>query len=127
MQPTNQTIWKPTDLHISFIGPAIKDKVVLKMITSNPARFKEIQDLEIELVSDTDDIVQNGKGELALFSQGTYFPIRSGKWIIQEPFTHEKEDGTEETEYEDLEYNYFITFDGIRFLLMIESRFNGIY
>jgi len=97
------------------------------MITSNPARFKEIQDLEIELVSDTDDIVQNDKGELALFSQGTYFPIRSGKWIIQEPFTHEIEDGTEETEYEDLEYNYFITFDGIRFLLMIESRFNGIY
>ena len=123
-----QPVWKPTDLHISFIGPAINDEIVIKMMASNPAKFKEIQDLEVDIVSDTDEVVQNDKGELALFSKGTYHSIQSGKWIIPEPVTYEKEGGTEETEYEDREYNYYIIIDGIRFLLMIEStRSNGIY
>lgn len=119
---TNQQNWKPTDLDISIIGPAIKDEVVLKMRATNPAKFEEIQDLEIDIVSDTDEIVQNDKGELALFSKGTYHSIQSGKWIVPEPVTYEKEDGTEETGYEDWEYNYCIAIDGIRFLLMIEPK-----
>ena len=132
---TNQQNWKPTDLHISMIGPEIKDELVLEMKATNPARFKEIQDLEIDIVSDTDEIVQNDKGELALFSKGTYYPLQSGKWIIPEPVTYEKEDGTEETVYEDWDFNYYIAIDGIRFLLMIEpvnpwynlQKTNGMY
>ena len=113
-------VWKPTDLHVSVIGPAIKDKETLEMKEAYPAKFKEIQDLEIDIVSDTDEVVQNEQGELALISQGTYYPTQKGKWIIPEPVTYENEDGKEETRYEDWAYNYCLTLDGIRFLLMIE-------
>jgi hypothetical protein len=66
-------------------------------------------------VVDDGELHENEQGELAIVYGGAYYPLQSGKWIVQEAFEVE-----DEMEYEDVEYNYCIEIQGYHFLLIIE-------
>ena len=62
----------------------------------NPELHKQICNT-YENVVDDGEILENEQGELAIVYGGAYYPLQSGKWIVQEAFEVE-----DEMEYEDV-------------------------
>jgi hypothetical protein len=114
MQPTNQTVWKPTDLHITFIG-VLKDENLKRLRATNPNLLNE---LNTTILADVDiaPIMRNPQGELFMQLEGEYFPLIFGKWIQEEKVTFV--DNTEEY----VEYNCMMDVKGIHYLFVLEPE-----
>ena len=106
--------WKKSSKFVICIGGAIEQDAIMALRADNPELCKQISDTS-ENVLDDGELYENEQGELAIVYGGAYYPLQSGKWIVQE--TSEVED---ETEYEDVEFNYCIEIQGYHFLLIIE-------
>lgn len=108
-------VWKPTDLHISFIG-VLKDESLKKMKAANPNLLSE---LNTTILADVDiaPIIQNSHGELFMQLEGEYFPLIFGKWIQKEKVTF-----AEDAEEEDVEYNCMMDVKGIHYLFALEPK-----
>ena len=106
--------WKRSSKFVSYIGGSIEQDAIMALRVDNPELHKQIGNTYENVVVDG-ELHENEQGELAIVYGGAYYPLQSGKWIVQE--ASEVED---ETEYEDVEFNYCIEIQGYHFLLIIE-------
>lgn len=106
--------WKKSSKSVSYIGGAIEHDAIMALRLDNPELNKQICNTYKNVVEDG-ELHENEQGELAIVYGGAYYPLQSGKWIVQEAFEVE-----DEMEYEDVEYNYCIEIQGYHFLLIIE-------
>ena len=106
--------WKKSSKFVICIGGAIEQDALMALRADNPELCKQISDTSEDVVVDG-EILENEQGELAIVYGGANYPLQSGKWIVQEAFEVE-----DETEYEDVEFNYCIEIQGYHFLLIIE-------
>jgi len=106
--------WKKSSKFVSYIGGAIEQDAIMALRVDNPELHKQIGNTYENVVVDG-ELHENEQGELAIVYGGAYYPLQSGKWIVQEAFEVE-----DEMEYEDVEYNYCIEIQGYHFLLIIE-------
>ena len=106
--------WKKSSKFVICIGGAIEQDALMALRADNPELCKQISDTSDDVLFDG-EILENEQGELAIVYGGAYYPLQSGKWIVQE--ASEVED---EMEYEDVEFNYCIEIQGYHFLLIIE-------
>ena len=106
--------WKKSSKFVICIGGAIEQDAIMALRSDKPELCKQISDTS-ENVLDDGELYENEQGELAIVYGGAYYPLQSGKWIVQE--ASEVED---EMEYEDVEFNYCIEIQGYHFLLIIE-------
>ena len=110
----SKSSWKKSSKFVSCIGGAIEQDAIMALRVDNPELHKQICNT-YENVVDDGELHENEQGELAIVYGGAYYPLQSGKWIVQEAFEAE-----DEMEYEDVEYNYCIEIQGYHFLLIIE-------
>ena len=106
--------WKRSSKFVSYIGGSIEQDAIMALRVDNPELHKQIGNTYENVVVDG-ELYENEQGELAIVYGGAYYPLQSGKWIVQEAFEVE-----DEMEYEDVEYNYCIEIQGYHFLLIIE-------
>ena len=106
--------WKRSSKFVSYIGGSIEQDAIMALRVDNPELHKQIGNTYENVVVDG-ELHENEQGELAIVYGGAYYPLQSGKWIVQE--ASEVED---EMEYEDVEFNYCIEIQGYHFLLIIE-------
>ncbi len=106
--------WKRSSKFVSYIGGSIEQDAIMALRVDNPELHKQIGNTYENVVVDG-ELHENEQGELAIVYGGAYYPLQSGKWIVQEAFEVE-----DEMEYEDVEYNYCIEIQGYHFLLIIE-------
>lgn len=106
--------WKKSSKFVICIGGAIEQDAIMALRVDNPELHKQICNTYDNVVEDG-EILENEQGELAIVYGGANYPLQSGKWIVQDAFEVE-----DETEYEDIEFNYCIEIQGYHFLLTIE-------
>ena len=106
--------WKRSSKFVSYIGGSIEQDAIMALRVDNPELHKQIGNTYENVVVDG-ELHENEQGELAIVYGGAYYPLQSGKWIVQEAFEVE-----DEMEYEDVEYNHCIEIQGYHFLLIIE-------
>lgn len=109
-------MWKPINqYYIPCIG-ILNDKTPDE--NQSIPKDDSLEDITDIILGD-DRIVQNGKGELALFANGTYYPIQWGHWVQDEPVTLVNDDGTLEEEIEKCDFNALIEYNGRKYLLLL--------
>ena len=106
--------WKKSSKFVICIGGAIEQDALMALRADNPELCKQISDTSLNVLEDG-EILENEQGVLAIVYGGAYYPLQSGKWIVQDAFEVE-----DEMEYEDIEFNYCIEIQGYHFLLIIE-------
>ena len=105
--------WKKSLKYVICVGGAIEQDAIMALRVDNPKLCKQICNT-FENVDDG-ELHENEQGELAIVYGGAYYPLQSGKWIVQEA-----SDVEDEMEYEDIEYNYCIEIQGYHFRLIIK-------
>ena len=105
--------WKKSSKFVICVGGAIEQDAIMALRVDNPELYKQICNTYENV--DDGELHENEQGELAIVYGGAYYPLQSGKWIVQEA-----SDVEDEMEYEDIEYNYCIEIQGYHFRLIIK-------